>query len=74
MLMVCLPILWVNAGCSHLGNWMHNGFKVGPDYGKPAALVADEWIDFNNPEVISDSYGVENEAWWGVFQDEQINQ
>ena len=74
MLMVCLPILWVNAGCSHLGNWMHNGFKVGPDYGKPAALVADEWIDFNNPEVISDSYGVENEAWWGVFRDEQINQ
>ena len=39
MLMVCLPILLVNAGCSHLGNWMHNGFKVGPDYGKPAALA-----------------------------------
>ena len=61
-------------GCGHLGNWVHNGFKVGPDYSKPAVSVADDWIEFNNPKVISDSYGVENQAWWGVFQDEQINQ
>ena len=30
-------------GCAgHFGEWMHNGFKVGPNYMRPAAQVADD--------------------------------
>jgi NodT family efflux transporter outer membrane factor (OMF) lipoprotein len=56
-----------SSGCATGSNWLHNGFKVGPDYFKPAAPVADNWIDFNDPRVIS---GPANDReWWNVFKD-----
>jgi len=48
---------------------MHNGFKVGPNYCEPAASVAGEWIDFNDPSVISRANGVDETAWWRNFND-----
>ncbi len=60
-------------GCTHLNQWLHNGFKVGPDYGRPAAPVAEEWIDLNDSRVISESQGVDNSAWWTVFDDPAID-
>ena len=54
-------------GCATCGNWLHNGFKVGPDYCKPAAPVAENWIDFNDPRVISEP--ANDRAWWTVFND-----
>ena len=56
-------------GCGYVGNWVQNGFKVGPEYCRPAVPVADAWIDFNDPRVISEHYGVDNAAWWYVFND-----
>lgn len=32
-------------GCTGVREYIHNGFKVGPNYQPPAAPVADEWID-----------------------------
>jgi len=52
-----------------MDNWMHNGFKVGPDYHEPAVSVADEWIDFNDPSIISEANGVDEPAWWRNFND-----
>ncbi len=64
----CLALLWLN-GCAHLSDWMHNGFKVGPNYDRPPALVATEWMDFNDPRVISGECGVDEAAWWQTFND-----
>ena len=54
------------AGCRY---W--NGFlkPVGPDYLRPAVAVADQWIEFNDPRVISDARGVDETQWWHVFGD-----
>src|SRR5262245_33036036 len=52
-------------------DWWRNGFKVGPNYCRPPAPVAQEWIDYANPKIKSD----ENTpcAWWSVFNDPVLN-
>jgi hypothetical protein len=48
-------------------NYVHNGFKVGPEYCKPAAPVADSWIDEYDERVRTE---LPNYAdWWSVFND-----
>src|SRR6185437_7635029 len=51
--------------------WIDNGFKVGPNYCRPPAPVADQWIQANDPKVQSRHkiYG----AWWKVFDDPTLN-
>ena len=46
---------------------MRNGFKVGPNYSRPAASVADRWIDANDPNVRS--VPANDAAWWRTFHD-----
>jgi NodT family efflux transporter outer membrane factor (OMF) lipoprotein len=58
-------------GCTHFQGWLHNGFKVGPDYSKPAAPIAENWIDFNGPAVISSP--VDDRDWWRVFGDPALD-
>ncbi len=41
----------VQTGCTAMSEWVHNGFKVGPNYEPPAAPVPDQWIDTNDPKV-----------------------
>jgi NodT family efflux transporter outer membrane factor (OMF) lipoprotein len=65
-------VLVAGSGCAPLKGWMHNGFKVGPDYRKPAVAVADNWIDFNDPRVISGP--ADDRAWWHVFQDPAMDE
>lgn len=65
-----LLLLAICSGCSG-GNWLRNGFKVGPDYCKPAAPVAENWIDFNDPRVISGP--IDDRAWWTVFNDPALD-
>jgi NodT family efflux transporter outer membrane factor (OMF) lipoprotein len=50
-----------------LPQWAHNGFKVGPNYGKPIAAIADDWIDSNDAKVLDQP--PEYADWWTVFQD-----
>jgi NodT family efflux transporter outer membrane factor (OMF) lipoprotein len=60
------------SGCG-LSQWAHNGFKVGPDYGcPPAAEVAENWIDIDDPRVIP--CPPECPDWWSVFQDPVLNE
>jgi outer membrane protein TolC len=63
--LTCLP------GCR-----FYNGFlkPVGPDYCPPGAPIAAEWIEQTNPQVISDSQGVDDPAWWHVFDDPVLSQ
>jgi outer membrane protein TolC len=65
-----LATLLVAGGCS-LRQWANNGFKVGPNYCKPPAPVASEWIDYKDPRVKS----VEPDLaeWWRVFKDPALD-
>jgi NodT family efflux transporter outer membrane factor (OMF) lipoprotein len=67
----CLPILAAvilfTGGCTSLQEYVHNGFKVGPNYGKPPAPVAKEWIDAGDKRVRTESDDLSK--WWTVFND-----
>jgi NodT family efflux transporter outer membrane factor (OMF) lipoprotein len=58
-------------GCTSLSDYVHNGFKVGPNYCPPPGPVAQHWInqaDFQqtqNPEILA--------CWWKVFNDPKLN-
>jgi NodT family efflux transporter outer membrane factor (OMF) lipoprotein len=58
-------------GCVTTGplEYVRNGFKVGPNYSKPKAPVAGEWIEANDPHVQSRQL----QEWWGVFDDPKLN-
>jgi NodT family efflux transporter outer membrane factor (OMF) lipoprotein len=58
-------------GCTTLSEYIHNGFKVGPNYTRPPAPVADHWIDANDKRVRSDS--TDDCNWWTVFNDQALN-
>jgi NodT family efflux transporter outer membrane factor (OMF) lipoprotein len=59
------------SGCG-LNQWVHNGFKVGPNYCKPAVPVASEWIDYQDPNI--KSVPADLATWWTVFQDSALNE
>ena len=73
---VCLCLIpFLLTGCSYMSDYVHNGFKVGPNYAKPAAPIADQWIDdFNDSSVISGTHGVNEAAWWKTFNDPVLDQ
>jgi NodT family efflux transporter outer membrane factor (OMF) lipoprotein len=54
-------------GCTSLSEYIHNGFEVGPNYHKPPAPVALEWIDARDKRVRSESDDLSQ--WWKVFRD-----
>jgi len=58
------------SGCG-LHEWVKNGFKVGPNYCKPAAPVSPEWIDYRDPRVKSE--GPDLAEWWRVFRDPNLD-
>ncbi len=64
-------VVLFNSGCitTGAGQWFHNGFKVGPNYAKPPAPVAAEWIQANDPAVQNRHL----EDWWQVFGDPTLN-
>jgi NodT family efflux transporter outer membrane factor (OMF) lipoprotein len=54
-------------GCTTLRDYIHNGFKVGPNYKRPPAPVAERWIDADDVRVRSEP---EDDChWWTVFND-----
>ena len=54
-------------GCTPLGEYVQNGFKVGPNYGKPPAPVAPQWIDADDVRLRRG--GDDTHAWWSHFND-----
>ena len=54
-------------GCTSLQEYIHNGFKVGPNYGRPSAPVANDWIDADDQRVRKESDDLSQ--WWTVFND-----
>jgi NodT family efflux transporter outer membrane factor (OMF) lipoprotein len=72
----CMLALVFLSGCCHLPggscrDWWRNGFKVGPNYCPPAAPVASQWIDYEDPRVQSEEEHLSQ--WWTVFNDQTLN-
>lgn len=59
-------------GCGTLKNWAQNGFKVGPEYARPAAPVSEEWIDDYDERIRAEI--PQNPMWWEVFNDPILDQ
>src|SRR5437016_1093220 len=61
----------LNGGCITTGplEYIRNGFKVGPNYCRPPAPVAPEWIEANDAQVQSRQL----QDWWTVFNDATLN-
>lgn len=71
--MCCLALgLVALSGCHALQNWYANGFKVGPNYARPAAPVADTWIDVEEARIRTELPN--NPLWWESFQDPTLNE
>jgi len=60
----------LGAGCN-LPQWVRNGFKVGPNYLRPQAPVASEWIDYKDPRVKSQETDISE--WWRAFNDPTLS-
>src|SRR5271157_5772358 len=60
-------------GCvtENLRQYVHNGFKVGPNYCRPPAPVAAEWIQASDPRTQGPP--PRDCDWWEVFQDPILN-
>jgi NodT family efflux transporter outer membrane factor (OMF) lipoprotein len=58
-------------GCTSLTEYVQNGFKVGPNYRKPVAAVASNWIDASDKRVRTESDDLSK--WWTVFNDPVLN-
>jgi NodT family efflux transporter outer membrane factor (OMF) lipoprotein len=54
-------------GCTPLMEYVHNGFKVGPNYKRPPAPVAEHWIDADDVRIHSTAS--DDSHWWTVFND-----
>lgn len=70
VLMASVVAVLLNSGCN-LRQWVHNGFKVGPNYTRPPAPVASEWIDYRDPRVKSEEQCLSE--WWHVLNDPALN-
>jgi hypothetical protein len=62
-----LSLTLLTSGCTSLADFVHNGFKVGPNYERPPAPLAPAWIDAANPKV--KSVPADYSAWWTTFRD-----
>lgn len=65
--MLALLLLCATGCMTGFREYFANGFKVGPNYRRPVAPVADNWIDYQDPRVISEP--AVDWAWWRVFND-----
>jgi NodT family efflux transporter outer membrane factor (OMF) lipoprotein len=69
--LVFVMLLLTLAGCTSPLEFIKNGFKVGPNYGKPPAPVGEHWIDATDKRVRSETEDLSQ--WWRVFNDPALN-
>lgn len=58
-------------GCTSFREYKSNGYKVGPNYFKPAAITKENWIDAADKRVASDSSDMSH--WWSMFNDHVLD-
>src|ERR1700686_4348058 len=65
----CLALAVSLAGCTTPLEYIKNGFKVGPNYGKAPVPVAANWIDASDKHVRTLVDVQMLSQWWTVFND-----
>jgi NodT family efflux transporter outer membrane factor (OMF) lipoprotein len=65
-----IAIAGLAAGCTSLQEWVHNGFKVGPNFEEPQAAITSAWIDAADKRIASES--PQGDDWWNLFRDPAI--
>lgn len=68
-LMLAMTVLL--GGCTSVSQYVHNGFKVGPNYGRAPAPVAPDWIDSTDRRIRKESDDLSH--WWAVFNDPSLD-
>jgi NodT family efflux transporter outer membrane factor (OMF) lipoprotein len=58
-------------GCTSWREYVHNGFKVGPNYGRPPAPVAKTWIDAGDKRLRTETEDLSQ--WWTAFNDPELD-
>jgi NodT family efflux transporter outer membrane factor (OMF) lipoprotein len=66
-LLIFVALTLPACGCTSPLEYVTNGFKVGPNYGRPPAPVAQDWIDAADVRVRKQSDDLSQ--WWTVFND-----
>ena len=64
-------IILFSGGCTTLSQYIHNGFKVGPNLDVPEGDTAREWIDAADVRVKSEND--DTCRWWTVFNDPTLD-
>jgi len=67
LVLLVIFLLTFSGGCTSCREYFANGFKVGPNYCRPAAPVADQWLDGGNAAINGGQ--IQNAAWWQAFND-----
>lgn len=60
------------SGCTSLSDYIHNGFKVGPNYKKPDAPVAEDWIDSKTSGINTATKDLA--GWWKALGDPKLDE
>jgi len=63
-------VVLLAGGCTGVKEWCGNRFKVGPDYRRPPAAVAENWIDADDERIRPDWVV---DAWWTQFNDPTLD-
>ncbi len=66
-----LMLVVLLSGCTHFKEYIHNGFKVGPNYCRPPAPAAENWIDAADVRIRNENDDLTR--WWAVFDDPELN-
>ena len=66
-----LCALATSGGCTPWRDYFANGFKVGPEYRRPAAAVAKDWIDTS--DLVSSRSPEEIRTWWRILGDPTLD-
>ncbi|MBX7075154.1 MAG: TolC family protein [Pirellulales bacterium] len=66
-----LTLVSVASGCTSFREWWANGLKVGPNYLRPPAPVANDWIDAADARV--ETRAPDLSQWWTVFRDPALD-
>jgi len=67
LIVAFLPATLLLSGCTPWRDYLHNGFKVGPEYQRPAAPVAQDWIDADDQRLRGPT-DIQAQ-WWTAFHD-----
>ncbi len=66
-----LSLLTAGGCTTGLGEWWHNGWKVGPNYQTPAAPIKADWIGAGSPPLQRAPTGLC--GWWTALNDPVLN-